>query len=308
MGHGTSRDDRAGRGPSTAALRERLLRDRPVRQGTIDAAGVRTAVLTGGSGPPLVLLHGGIECGGIVWTPAVDRLARSHTLVVPDLPGFGESAAPAAWDRAASDRWLAALIAHTCDGEPTLVAQSLAGSLAVHFALRHGTLLRALVIYGSPGIGPYRMPLGLRIAAARCAVRPTERNLRRFTRWAFHDPELTRRQDPGWYDAFVAYTCSRAASPSVGRAMRSLVRDGTRRIADDELRRIAPPTALLWGRHDRMVPLALASAARSRLGVALHVVEDAGHVPHVEAPAAFADALCRAMPARRTDGAVVSGR
>jgi 2-hydroxymuconate-semialdehyde hydrolase len=308
MGHGTSNADRTRHGRSTSALRERLLRDSPVRHATIDAAGVRTAVLTGGSGPPLVLLHGGIECGGIVWTPAVDRLVRSHTLVVPDLPGFGESAAPAAWDPAAFDRWLAALIAHACDGEPTLVAQSLAGSLAARFALRHGALLHALVIYGSPGIGPYRMPLGLRIVATRCAVRPTERNLRRFTRWAFHDPQRTRRQDPGWYDAFVAYTCSRAASPMVRRAMRSLVRDGTTRIADDELRRITPPTALVWGRHDRMVPLALASAAGSRLEVPLHVVEDAGHVPHVESPAAFADALCRAVPASRTAGAVVSGR
>jgi 2-hydroxymuconate-semialdehyde hydrolase len=51
------------------------------------------------------------------------------------------------------------------------------------------------------------------------------------------------------------------------------------------------PAALLWGRQDRFVPLGLAEAARARLGWPLHVVDDAGHVPHVERPDAFLHTL-----------------
>ena len=48
---------------------------------------------------------------------------------------------------------------------------------------------------------------------------------------------------------------------------------------------------LLWGRHDRFVPLSLAEAAAGRLGWPLHVIEDAGHVPHIEQSDAFLEAL-----------------
>ena len=40
-----------------------------------------------------------------------------------------------------------------------------------------------------------------------------------------------------------------------------------------------------------MVPVAVGEAARARLGWPLRVVEDAGHVPHIEHPDAFVDAL-----------------
>ena len=75
--------------------------------------------------------------------------------------------------------------------------------------------------------------------------------------------------------------------------MRHLIRTGTERIPDAELRRIAIPIALLWGRHDRFVPLGLAADASARLGWPLHVIDDAGHVPHIERTDAFLDAPCR---------------
>jgi 2-hydroxymuconate-semialdehyde hydrolase len=38
------------------------------------------------------LLHGGIECGGAMWAPVLAQLAQHHRVVVPDVPGLGESA------------------------------------------------------------------------------------------------------------------------------------------------------------------------------------------------------------------------
>jgi 2-hydroxymuconate-semialdehyde hydrolase len=147
------------------------------------------------------------------------------------------------------------------------------------------------VIYGAPGIARYRMPPGLVLAAIRFDLRPTQRNHERFERWAFLAPDRTHQRDPEWFQAFGAYCVSQGRVRHVKRAMRQLVKAGTRQVAEDDLRRIEIPTTLLWGRHDRMAPLELAESASAALGWPLQVIEDAGHVPHLEQPGAFLEAL-----------------
>jgi pimeloyl-ACP methyl ester carboxylesterase len=156
--------------------RARLLLGLGVEERRVEVNGIGTTVLEGGDGPPLLLLHGGIECGGVYWAPVITRLARDHRLIVPDAPGLGESE-PAHLE-GFSD-WLSALVRLTCAESPTLVAHSLLGTLAARFAASHGERLRRLVIYAAPGVGPYRMPIGLRAVAIRFALRPSEANLER---------------------------------------------------------------------------------------------------------------------------------
>ena len=48
-------------------LRDRLLRGLPFQWQRLDVNGIATLMLAGGQGRPLVLLHGGIECGGAYW-------------------------------------------------------------------------------------------------------------------------------------------------------------------------------------------------------------------------------------------------
>jgi pimeloyl-ACP methyl ester carboxylesterase len=114
-------------------------------------------------------------------------------------------------------RWLRELIRLTCDARPTLVAHSLFGTLAARFAAAHGDSLARLIIYAAPGVGPYRMPIGLRIVAIRFGLRPNERNEERFERFALLDRERTRRQDPEWFDPSV---------PTHSRAHRSRTSSG----------------------------------------------------------------------------------
>jgi pimeloyl-ACP methyl ester carboxylesterase len=272
--------------------RARLLERLPVTGRTLDVNGTATSVLEGGQGPPVVLLHGGIECGGAYWAPVVPGLAASHRLVVPDVPGLGESDPVDRLDAVAFSDWLAALLGLTCEEPPTLVAHSLLGTMAARFAAgRRGDLLRRLVVYGAPGIGPYRMPAGLRLVAIRFALRPSEPNAERFDRWAFVDLDRVRGQQPDWFDAFTTYTRARAAVPHVKRTMRQLIGSCTKQVPDTELRDVRVPASLLWGEGDRFVPLALARATSSRLGWPLHVVDDAGHATHIERPDAFVGAL-----------------
>jgi pimeloyl-ACP methyl ester carboxylesterase len=278
------------RPPAGDDLRARLLQGIPVAERRLPPAGVSTTVLEGGEGSPLLLLHGGIECGGVYWAPVISRLAERYRIVVPDVPGLGESEPVARLDATTFAAWFAELLEQTCQVKPTVVAHSLGGSLAARFAARHGDLLHRLVLCGAP-LGAYRLPLGLLVTAIRFDLRPSERNSERFARWAFHDLDRTRRQDAGWYGAFDGYSRARAVVPHVKRTMRRLIKAETKRIPDDELRRIAGPTVLVWGRHDRFVPLSHAEAASADFGWPLHVIDDAGHVPHIERPDAFLRAL-----------------
>jgi 2-hydroxymuconate-semialdehyde hydrolase len=198
-------------------------------------------------------------------------------------------------DIAAFTDWFSAAIRLLCPERPAVVAHSLLGSFAVRFAASHGHLLRQLFVYAAPAVGPYRIPLGLLITAIRFDLRPTASNNERFEHWAFVDRERARRRDTDWFDAWRAYSLARATTPPVKRTMRQLIRAGTRQAPDQRLRNIAIPTALLWGRHDRFVPFRLAEAANARFGWPLHVIENAGHVPHIEQPDAFLTSLERAL-------------
>ena len=60
---------------------------------TATADGVSVQYLTAGSGPAIVLLHGYAETSRM-WRPLIPRLAATHTVIAPDLPGIGGSAIP----------------------------------------------------------------------------------------------------------------------------------------------------------------------------------------------------------------------
>jgi 2-hydroxymuconate-semialdehyde hydrolase len=273
----------------------RLLAGCQVQERRLEVAGTSSVVLVAGAGAPLLLLHGGIESGGAYWAKVITPLAEHHRVVVPDVPGLGESAPFARMDISHFGEWLVALLAETCGEPPLLVAHSMFASLAARFAAANRADLRALVICAAPGVARYRLPLGLLLAAIRLGIRPSQQNIERFAAWAFVPPHASHRTDSEWFENLLAYTLARGKIPHVQRTMRQLIRLGKRRIPDDELRRIAVPTALLWGRHDRMVPLRVAEDAHARLGWPLHVVDGVGHVPHVDRPDAFLRALHDAL-------------
>ncbi len=63
------------------------------RQRMAEVNGTRIAYRIGGSGPAVVLLHGYAETGRM-WNPLLPQLAKTHTVIVPDLRGAGDSAKP----------------------------------------------------------------------------------------------------------------------------------------------------------------------------------------------------------------------
>lgn len=65
----------------------------PMTEGTQAVGDIELYYRMGGSGPPLLLLHGMTRTGR-EWDPWLDELGERYTVIVPDLPGHGRSTRP----------------------------------------------------------------------------------------------------------------------------------------------------------------------------------------------------------------------
>jgi pimeloyl-ACP methyl ester carboxylesterase len=272
--------------------RQRVLAGAPLTERRLELAGVSTAVLEGGNGPPVVLLHGQGGWAGM-WLPVAADLLRRHRVVAPDLPGLGASTVPdGPPDAARVLAWLAALVERTCPASPAMVGASLGASIAARFAIAHPDRLSRLVLVDAGSLARFRPAPGVVLALVRFLARPSERTQRGFLRQVAVDP--ARAGALMGSDA-QAYGLELARTPSVRAANRRLLRElGTRPIPSGQLAAIAVPTALIWGRQDRVMRLRIAEEASARYGWPLHVIEDAGHFA-IERPEAVRSALAAAL-------------
>lgn len=264
---------------------QRLLAGAPVTQWQLEVAGVSTAVLSGGDGPPIVLLHGQGAFAG-VWLPLLAGLVGTHHVIAPDLPGLGASATDEPPGADLVLRWLGELIDQTCAEPPVLVGFSLGGQIAARFAAEHSTWLSRLVLVGTPGlVGRPRLRHTTLFALILHSIRPTERSSARLFAHLLVDPDRLRIRLGERWDPFLAYQLDRARTPSVRRANRRLMREiGLRRISAEQLDRVTVPTALIWGRQDRIAPVSTAEDAAAQHAWQLQVVDDAGHLAVAEQP------------------------
>jgi pimeloyl-ACP methyl ester carboxylesterase len=289
----TAEDDRRRTDGNDA--RRRVLAGAPVTERRLDLAGVSTALLEAGDGPPVVLLHGQGGWSG-VWLPVAGDLAATHRVIAADLPGLGASVVPGGPpDAARVLDWLGELIRQTCPAPPALVGVSLGASIAARFAIAHPDRLSRLVLVDAGSLARFRPAPGVLLALVRFVARPSERSQRSFLRQVTVDPAGARAAIGERWEASQAYGRELARTPSVREANRRLLRElGTKVIPPAELARIAVPTSLIWGRQDRVMRLRIAEEASARYGWPLRVIEDAGHFV-VEQPEAFRRALRAAL-------------
>jgi pimeloyl-ACP methyl ester carboxylesterase len=166
------------------------------------------------------------------------------------------------------------------------------GSIAARFAAERGDEISKLILVGSGSMGPFRPPPSLLFALIRMIRKPDRAGLHRMQGQIFSDADRVRAQMGGRLTALEDYQIDRAKQPSVNAANRALLRKvGTKPIPDSKLAAIKMPVALIWGRHDRVMPLKYAERAKAKFGWPLHVIDDAGHVVMAEQPAAFGAAL-----------------
>jgi pimeloyl-ACP methyl ester carboxylesterase len=273
-------------------LAARLIEGLPVTTRRLDLAGVSTSLLEGGEGPPMVLLHGQ---GGFaeIMGGLIANLAGRYRVVAPDLPGLGRSEVRGGTlDGPGTVEWLGELIAKTCDQPPIVLGVSMGGSIGARFAVKRGSEISRLILVDSGSLGRFRPPPSLLFALIRFIRNPDRAGAERMQRQIFFDVEQVRRQMGDRLTALQDYQIDRAKQPSVNAANRTLLRNvGTKRIPDEELRSITVPVALIWGRHDRVMPIKHAERASAKFGWPLYPIEGAGHIPMAEQPAAFGAAL-----------------
>jgi pimeloyl-ACP methyl ester carboxylesterase len=284
--HGEKRRQAGGDQP-----RERLLAWMPVTERELHLADIATTVLEGGDGPPVVLLHGPLG-NAAHWVRVVPGLVGTRRVIAPDLPGHGASgtgAAPLTVERML--QWLAALIEETCSSPPALVGQLLGGALAARFAGAHGDRIGQLILIDAFGLTPFQPPAEFGRALSDYLGAPSETTHERLWRQCTFDLESTRMRMGERWNPFAAYNVALASTPSVQSAAATLIEQFGPAIAESELARIAVPTTLIWGRHDRPYPLAIAEAASARYRWPLYVIENSADDPPIEQPEALVRVL-----------------
>jgi pimeloyl-ACP methyl ester carboxylesterase len=280
---------------NSAGPRARLLAGLPVIERRLQLAGVSTAVLEGGAGPPIVLLHGPGDFAGM-WMRIIPDLVSTHRVIAPDLPGHGTSElVDGRLDADGLRAWLSGLIERTCSSPPILVGHVLGGAIAARFAMNHSGRLSRLVLVDSLGLARFRPAPRFAVTMIAFLMRPTERTYTRFMRHCSYDLDGLQEEMGARWEPFLAYSLERARGPSAKLAGRLLREFGMPRIPPDDLARITAPTVLIWGRHDRANRLRIAEQISARYGWPLHVIENCADDPPRDQPRAFLEALRAAL-------------
>lgn len=245
-----------------------------------------TLALDVGRGPALVLLHA-FPLDHRVWAGTASALAHRARIVVPDLPGFGGAPFSAPHPDVVTMDDMARAVAAALDAagvRPAAVGGvSMGGYVALALAAARPDLVPALVLVDTRARAdlPEERETRLRMVEAMLAAGP---------RAGAHLatlmlPRLLGPGAPGALVAEVRAWVAAAPQPAVLAAQRGMA---ARADHGATLAAFAGPVLAIGGALDPIVPPAdieaLAGAARD--GLAL-IVPDAGHLPQLEAPAAF---------------------
>ena len=126
--------------------------------------GVQLHYLVAGKGDPVVLLHGFAETSHM-WLPLIAKLADQHTVIAPDLRGFGQSSAPPdGYTKAAMAQDIHALVKSLNYDRIRLVGHDIGLMVAYAYAAQYSTEVDRLVLMEAflPGVGDWNSVFLLR--------------------------------------------------------------------------------------------------------------------------------------------------
>lgn len=249
----------------------------------IFADGAINARILGG-GPPLILFHS-LLSDRASFDRIVPRLAASYRVIVPELPGFGASAAVAGGLQAVADR-MAAFVREAAAGEDALVlGNGYGGFVALQMAIRHPGIATRLVLadcgaaFSEPGRAAFRHMAAAARGKGLAAITPVA--MRRLFAPDYQEahPDLMREREAAFLrtdvDVFHAACMSLA-----GLDMRP------------DLSKVKVPVLVMVGDQDEATPPPMSEELSALLPDArLHVLKGCAHVPPLQAPEAFLDAI-----------------
>ncbi|MBI4261171.1 MAG: alpha/beta fold hydrolase [Actinobacteria bacterium] len=261
-----------------------------IEQVELDVEGLGVSAYVTGQGPPVLLLHG---LGGtkVSWLPLFASLAPHYRLIVPDLPGHGES------DKPRTDytpRFYAKvarqILSAVGAGRAAVVGNSLGGRVALELAVRSPDRVSALALLG-PAVPGFRVRyiLGFtRVVPTEIGAVPfvlRERWMMLAIRRLFGDPSVLPEDGyAAGADEFIRVYRDPAARMAFFDSLRHILTESPKPFWP-LMRRVRVPTLIVWGTRDRLVPVRLASRLHDALPSAeLTLLPGVGHVPQFEAP------------------------
>lgn len=294
-------------GRPVAAVQERMLAaaGRAVRARRISLAdGPDLQVLEAGEGAPVILLHGSAGCG-LVWLPLIEQMG-DHRLVAVDRPGYGLSD-PVDYrggdPRRIAVEVLTGLLDRLGLDQVDVVGNSAGGLWALWLAQDRPERVRRLVLAGAaPMLPGTHAPLMLRLLAtpvlgailSRHVFDASPASVRKTMQRMGEGDTVSRH--PGMLEVYVA----QGRDPITIRAVRGELRSlagGLKgpapelRVTDQDLRRLAHPVLLVWGRRDPIGEVKVAERAARLLPDARLELVDGGHLPWWGEPAYTAQLL-----------------
>jgi proline iminopeptidase len=266
---------------------------------TISARGIDFFVRRIGSGPPVVVLHGGPGASHDYLLPGFDALADGHELIYYDQRGGGRSPVgrdvPVGWTEHVAD--LDALREHWGLERLTIAGYSWGGLLALLYALGHTARVERLALI-SPAPA-------WRAARERFEARFGQRNLDpafQEARRALRESGL-RERDPETFNRriFELSVAPYFHNPELARDLTTFRVTGRTQqevwgsLGDYDLRDRLPtlrgtPSLVLHGESDP-IPIEAARTTAELIGAGFHPVPRCGHVPYVEAHQEFAQVV-----------------
>ncbi|MBC7586520.1 MAG: alpha/beta fold hydrolase [Tardiphaga sp.] len=249
-----------------------------------------------GNGPPLVLFHSLLADRGS-FERIVPELAKSFRVIVPELPGFGASRAVDGGLAAVADRMAAFLREATAGEDAIVLGNGYGGFVALQMAIRHPGIAKQLVLadcgaaFSEPGREAFRNMAAAARGKGLAAITPVA--MRRLFAPEYQEahPDLMREREAAFLrtdiDVFHAACLSLA-----GLDLRP------------ELAKVTVPVLVMVGDQDEATPPPMSEELSALLPDArLHVLKGCAHVPPLQAPEAFLDAIAPFL----TNGAQTRG-
>ncbi|HZH90484.1 MAG TPA: alpha/beta hydrolase [Pyrinomonadaceae bacterium] len=275
----------------------------------VEVEGVRVHYQEAGDAraPALLLIHG-FCASNFVWNDALVPLAEAgFRVVAPDLVGFGFSGKPEGGEYTieAQARILVGVLDALGIGRATLVGSSYGGAVAAVCALDYAARVERLVLVGAVSNDEItRRPL-LRLAATPVMgelLAPVLLDARRFVK---NRLRTTYAAGNGYMidNARVAAHQRPLRAAATHRAILRTLRNWRAARIELEAARITQPTLLVWGAHDRDVPLGYGRRLHELIAHSrLYIFPDCGHLPQEERPPEFVSLVARFCGGGGNDG------